>query len=370
MLQNRIQLEFFSGWCKRTLLAHQKNCQLGGSGKKYFGHALANKVLGKVKVALGLDKCKFAFTGAAPISFETLKYFGSLGIQINELYGMSECAGAVTMSVDCCHVWGSPGWAIPGAEFKVFKVDEKGKVECPRAKDLMYPTEEEQGELCYRGRSIMMGYLANPELGQEHVNLIRKKNEAAIDEEGWLHSGDKGCIDDRGMCRITGRYKELIIGAGGENIAPVPIEENIKALCPGISNIVMIGDQRKYNVVLVTLKAKGATGEQAGTDELDGEALAISQGVVTISAASKDKTWIQAITNAITGTNKNGTYCPSNAATIQKFTILPRDFSVEGGEFTPTLKTKRSFVASKYKAAIELMYTTTSRDKYVPFVSE
>lgn len=363
-------IRLFSGWCKRRLLAYQKNCQLGGSGEKEFGHALAEKVLGKVKVALGLEKCKFGFTGAAPITFETLEYFGSLGIQINEVYGMSECTGAVSMSVDCCHVWGSPGWAIPGMELKVFKVDESGNVECPRAADLMHPTEEEQGELCYRGRSIMMGYMANPELGQEHVNLVRKKNEAAIDEEGWLHSGDKGCIDHRGLCRITGRYKELIIGAGGENIAPVPIEDNIKALCPGISNLLMIGDQRKYNVALVTLKAKGATGEQAGTDELDGEALTISQGVVTISAASKDKTWIQAITKAITDTNNNGTFCPSNACKIQKFTILPRDFSVEGGEFTPTLKTKRSFVDNKYKAAIESMYNTSTRDPYVPFVSK
>merc|ERR1719474_2337108 len=169
----------------------------------------------------------------------------------------------------------------------------------------------------------MMGYLANHVLGQDHVNLIKKKTLAAVDQEGWLHSGDKGCMDTRGLYRITGRYKELIIGAGGENIAPVPIEDNVKMLCPGISNFIMIGDKRKYNVALVTLKAKGATGEQAGTDELDGEALTISQGVVTISAASKDKTWIEAITKAITDTNNNGTYCPSNACKIQKFTILP-----------------------------------------------
>jgi len=360
----------FSGWCKRTLLAHQKNCQLGGSGQKYFGHALASLVLGKVKEALGLEKCKFGFTGAAPITVDTLEYFGSLGIQINEVYGMSECTGAVTWSVDSCHVWGSCGWALPGVEFKVFRTDAGGNVECPPARDLKNPTEEEQGELCYRGRNIMMGYLANPDLGNEHVDLIRKKTAAAIDEEGWLHSGDKGCIDERGMVRITGRYKELIIGAGGENIAPVPIEDNVKSLCPGISNFIMIGNQRKYNVALVTLKAKGATGEQPGTDDLDGAALSVSQGITTISKASKDEKWIKTIEQAILDTNKNGSCCPSNAAKVQKFTILPCDFSVEGGELTPTLKTKRSVVDKKYTPIIDAMYATVSRDRYVPFTSK
>ena len=94
---------------------------------------------------------------------------------------------------------------------------------------------------------------------------IRKKNEESIDADGWLHSGDKGCMDERGMVKITGRYKELIITAGGENIAPVPIEDNIKKLCGAISNIVMIGDKRKFNVAVVTLKAKGAEGEDPGT---------------------------------------------------------------------------------------------------------
>jgi len=362
-----VPLKAFSGWCKRTLLAHQMNCQLGGSGKKYIGHGLANLVLGRVKSALGLEKCKFGLTGAAPISVDTLEYFGSLGIQINELYGMSECTGAVTCSVDSCHLWGSCGWALPGIEVKVFKPDSSGTVECPKAKDLIHPTEKEQGELCYRGRNIMMGYLANPELGDEHVNLIRKKTNAAVDEEGWLHSGDKGCVDYRGMFRITGRYKELIIGAGGENIAPVPIEDNVKTLCPGISNIIMIGNLRKYNVALVTLKAKGATGEKAGTDELDGAALPVSKGIKTISAASKDAKWIETITQAISDTNNNGCCCPSNASKIQKFTILPHDLSIEGGELTPTLKTKRAVVDKKYTPVIDKMYATKSRDSYVPF---
>jgi len=258
---------------------------------------------------------------------------------------------------------------MPGMEVKVFKTDSGSLEECPRAQNMMSPTEEEQGELCYRGRNIMMGYLANPELGEDHVKEIKGKCSAAVDDQGWLHSGDKGCVDHRGMFRITGRYKELIIGAGGENIAPVPIENNIKRLCPGISNVVMIGDKRKYNVALVTLKAKGATGESAGTDELDGPALDMSAGIKTISAAVNDDEIIQIITKAIVDTNKNGSCCPSNASKIQKFSILPCDFSVEGGEFTPTLKTKRAVVTSKYAPTIERMYNSCTSDCYIPHLS-
>lgn len=167
------------------------------------------------------------------------------------------------------------------------------------------------------------------------------------------------------MVKITGRYKDIIIGAGGENIAPVPVENNIKALCPAISNVVMIGDKRKYNVCFVTLKAVGATGDLPGGDDLDPVACSISPGVNTISAAMKDDKWKEYIEKAIRDTNKNGKVCPSNAAKIQKFSILPRDFSVETEELTPTLKLKRSFVQKKHHELVERMYN--SKANYVPF---
>merc|ERR1712039_261749 len=129
-----------------------------------------------------------------------------------------------------------------------------------------------------------MGYMANERLGEEHGEEITDKTRKTIDKWGWLHSGDKGCIDINGMVKITGRYKELIIGAGGENIAPVPVEEGIKLLCPALSNVMMVGDNRKYNVALVTLLAEGSTGEFPGGDKLTGVALDVSPGVTTISA--------------------------------------------------------------------------------------
>jgi len=217
--------------------------------------------------------------------------------------------------------------------------------------------------LCFRGRHVMMGYMANPDLGEAHVEEIRKKNAEAIDSEGWLHSGDKGCQGINGMFRITGRYKELIIGSGGENIAPVPIEDYIKKVGEAIANVMMIGDKRKFNVAFVTLKAKGATGELPGTDELVGPALLVNPSTKTISAAMKDPIWHKYITDTITATNKLNPP-PSH---IQRFTILPRDFSVSTNEMTPTLKLKRSAVEKMWPKTIEALYDENADKKQAYF---
>merc|ERR1719238_581526 len=195
--------------------------------------------------------------------------------------------------------------------------------------------------------------MANPDLGPAHVKEIEQKTAECIDKDGWLHSGDKGCVSQQGMVKITGRYKEIIIGEGGENIAPVPIEDHVKKTCDGIAEIMMVGDKRKYNVALVTLKAQGANGEVPGSDELDAGAARLNPAVKTISAAMKDKTWIDAVTNAIKSANNNGKVCFNNSAKIQKFTILPRNFSEEGGELTPTKKLKRKVVETAYAKTID-----------------
>merc|ERR1711920_1090118 len=167
-------------------------------------------------------------------------------------------------------------------------------------------TEDEfMGEICFRGRCIMMGYMACKDMGEKHVAEIQKKTADTIDAEGWLHSGDKGLKTVAGMVKITGRYKELIIGEGGENIAPVPIEDSVKKLCDGVCEVMMIGDKRKYNVAVVTLKAVGANGEVPGSDDLDAGAKRVNPEVTTISGAMDDKTWIDTIQAAIDATNKN-----------------------------------------------------------------
>merc|ERR1711957_811833 len=207
--------------------------------------------------------------------------------------------------------------------------------------------------------------MANPDLGSTHVAEIEKKTAECIDVDGWLHSGDKGMLTVMGMVKITGRYKEIIIGEGGENIAPVPIEDSVKKLCDGIAEVMMVGDKRKYNVAVITLKAVGANGEVPGTNDLDAGAKRVNPEVTTISAAMEDKVWIDAIRNAIKATNKNEKVCINNAFTIQKFTILPTNFSEEAQELTPTKKLKRKNVETKYKAIIDKMYA--SKDVYVRY---
>jgi len=348
-----------STWAKGKALEHAKNICLGGSGAVPSGHCLAMRVLKLVKGAVGLDQCKFACTGAAPIRTDTLEYFGSLGIYINELYGMSESTAAATISTDQAHQWGSCGWQLPGTDVKIFKVDDNNlnkKQECPPAPTLGSTEDEFQGEICFRGRCIMMGYLACKDMGEGHVKEIEKKTGDTIDADGWLHSGDKGLKTVGGMVKITGRFKELIIGEGGENIAPVPIEDSVKGLCLGIGECMMVGDKRKYNVALITLKAKGANGEVPGTDDLDLPALAAFDPVKKISQAIESGEVQKIITSAIQSTNSNGKLVPNNAFKIQKFCILPTNFSEEAGELTPTKKLKRAAVEKRYAGMIDLMY--------------
>merc|ERR1719464_2155536 len=121
-------------WAKVKALEHARNLRLGGTGEVPSNHCIAMKILGKVKAAVGLDQCKFACTGAAPIRVDTLEYYGSLGIYINEMYGMSESTAGASMSTDQAHEWGSCGWSTPGMEVKIFKVDDSDlnkKQECP-----------------------------------------------------------------------------------------------------------------------------------------------------------------------------------------------------------------------------------------------
>jgi long-chain-fatty-acid--CoA ligase ACSBG len=281
-----------------------------------------------------------------------MEAFGSYGIPIYEMYAMSESSAYGTISSDVRQLWGSCGFAAPGGQVRVFKHgldSQEGKVECPKAKDIDNPTEAEQGEICMRGRNVMMGYLANPKFGEDHVLEMQQKTGEAIDEDGWLHTGDMGCIGENGFIRVTGRYKELIITSGGENVAPVPIEDGIKKLCPAISNCIMIGDKRKFNTCLVTLKTK-EDGQQLARTAL------LVEGVETLEAARQSAEYRAVIEKAITANNKDSKVCPSNASKVQKFEILPADFTVEGEELTSTLKLRRGIVQSKYADVIESFY--------------
>ncbi|XP_072166675.1 long-chain-fatty-acid--CoA ligase ACSBG2-like isoform X1 [Diadema setosum] len=294
-----------------------------------WGWSLAEMlVFRKARVALGLDRCNYCFSAGAPLSMETLEYFLSINIQLYDIYGMSESTGPHSFCLPGRFRIGSSGMTFPGAETKISDPDKDGN-----------------GEVCYRGRHIFMGYL----------NMEEKTREA-IDEDGWLHSGDLGYIDEDNFLFITGRIKELIITAGGENIPPVPIEDMIKKETPIISNCMLIGDKRKFLSMLITLKV---TADEAGvpSNDLNSEALAITTAIGskarTVEEAKKDDLVKQEIQRGVDEYNKSAT---SRAQRVNKWTILDGDFSVAGGELGPTLKLKRPIVNKMYKAQIDGLY--------------
>lgn len=322
-----------SAWAKGQMLMKHKAAQVGTSsgrtlGNKMFAGLAEKLIAGKVRAALGLENCVAFYSAAAPISQDTLFYLGSIGLPVLELYGMSESSGPQTACIPAHFAVGSCGTTIPGAETKL---DHDASRDKPG-----------QGEICFRGRHIMMGYLNNDE-----------KTAETIDPEGWLHSGDVGSVDDYGLLRITGRIKELLITAGGENVAPVLAEDFIKEICPGLSNVMMVGDQKKYLCCIITLKQVENVDTGLVEKELTGPALDISDAK-TVQDAMNDAAWTSYIEAGIKKYNAEGAI--SNAAKIQKFRIIPEGFTVTNNELTPTMKLKRSFVTEKYADVIADMY--------------
>ncbi len=168
-----------------------------------------NEFYTQARQALGLDQAQFCISAAAPIMRSTLEYFASIGITINEIYGMSESSGPTTTNTPTTGRWGTIGFAPLGLEIGVFDtmdLKNKGLVKVGPAKDVYHPTEKEQGELCFRGRNIMMGYMANPDLGEEHVKEMEKKTKETF-FDGWLMSGDKAAVDKFGMRNSDSFFK-------------------------------------------------------------------------------------------------------------------------------------------------------------------
>jgi len=320
-------------WLKSVNLRAYYARQLGGDNVRPMGLSVAQRLLSaKVAEGLGLDRLQAAFTGAAPTSTATLEFWGSLGISIIEVYGMSESCGVHTTSLPYYWMQGTVGVALHGVTTLLQNEPSRD--------------EPGNGEICMRGRHIMMGYMFDEE-----------KTRQTIDDEGYLHSGDVGTLLERyNLLKITGRIKELIITAGGENIAPRPIEDYIKARAEGLSNAVVIGDRKKYLTLLVTLRCVQDKETMAFGEELDGAAKLVDANASTVAAARKSAAWKAHIEGAIKAYNGDKHYCVSKAQTIKYFRILDGDFGVESGELTATMKLKRPVVTKKYKEVIESMY--------------
>lgn len=294
-------------WARATGLAGGYALQHGQhTGVEY---AVADRlVFSKVRQAIGLDRCRMAITAAAPIAKETLEFFLSLGLPIYEVYGMSECTGPATVSTTQRWATGRAGFVLPGAEIKI-------------APD---------GEICMRGRHVFAGYCKDAAATAE-----------ALDSEGWLHSGDIGAFDDRGLLQITDRKKDLLITAGGENIAPQLLESLLKSI-PVIAQAVVIGDARKYLSALLTLDP----------ERVLAEAKAAGSPATDPASAAACPVFAAHLQRQIDNVNAK----LAQVQTIKRWTVLPGEFTIDGGELTPTMKIKRKVIRDKYASQIEAMY--------------
>jgi long-subunit acyl-CoA synthetase (AMP-forming) len=272
-------------------------------------YPLANKlVFSKVRQRLGLDRCRIAITSTAPTPRATLEFFLSLGIPLLEVYGMSEATGPATISLPSRYRTSTAGFALDGCELKIL----------------------DDGEVCMRGPNIFAGYLKDPQATRE-----------ALDDDGWLHSGDIGHIDADGFLTITDRKKELIITAGGKNISPQAIEAQLKTV-PGIVQAAAVGDGRRFVSALIVIDP----------EQVPSMAASAGSTARTVAEAASDPAFLAFLQAQIDRACAH----LSRVEAVKKFAIVDGEFSVEGGELTPTMKLKRRVIATKYKHLIDAMY--------------
>jgi long-chain acyl-CoA synthetase len=278
----------------------------------------------KLKAAVGFADLKVAISGAAPINPDILTLFTSLTIPIFEGYGMTENTAGATLNYPGHNKIGSVGKALGGTEMMI----------------------ADDGEIMMRGRHVMKGYYKNPESTAE-----------TIDSENWLHTGDIGKIDSDGYVYITGRMKEIYVSSGGKNIPPLVIEETFKAI-PIVSQCFLVGDGRKYCSALFTLDMGAILRDKIGIpiaeipkSPYDQYALIQSSGhtLEEYTAGEEVRAEIQSYVDTM-----NLKF--SNPEQLKKFAILPRDFTVDDGELTPTLKIRRIQIRENWSDVIEAMY--------------
>jgi long-chain acyl-CoA synthetase len=282
----------------------------GGAGLALKAqHALFDKlVYGKLRAALG-GRCLGAISGGAPLGERLGHFFRGIGVTVYEGYGLTETTAAASVNHDDALRIGTVGRPLPGVEFAI----------------------ADDGEVLIRGGIVMRGYWRNEEATKE-----------AIDSEGWFHTGDLGELDNDGFLKITGRKKEILVTAGGKNVAPAVLEDRLRAHRL-VSQCIVVGDQRPFIAALITLD------QEALPAWLESKGKPTDQSIEQVREDPELKAEIDA---AVKDANK----AVSQAEAIKKFTILGTDFTEDNGMLTPSLKLKRAVVMKEFDAEVEGLY--------------
>jgi long-chain acyl-CoA synthetase len=269
--------------------------------------AIADRlVFSKVKKRLG-GRLRLPISGGAPLAKEIAEFFDAMGILILEGYGLTECTTAATRNTSERYRFGTVGPPFPGFELRV----------------------ADDGELMIRSETIFAGYFKDPDA-----------TAAVLEPDGWLHSGDIATIDDDGFVTITDRKKDIIVTAGGKNIAPQNLENDLKT-SRFVSQALVVGDRRPYPAALITLDA-AEIGKWASEQGLEGD----------VATLARDPKVVDLVSGIVEEVNRER----SRFEQLKRFTILPRDFEMDQGEVTPTLKLKRRVVLEHFADEVEGLY--------------
>ncbi len=291
-----------------TAIAYSRAQDTGSAGLPLrLRYALFDKlVYPKLRAALG-GRAEYAVSGGAPLGERLGHFFRGIGLTVLEGYGLTETTAAVTVNLPEAHKVGTVGRPIPGTAVRV----------------------ADDGELLFRGGQVFAGYWGNEDATGE-----------ALETDGWFHTGDVGEVDDEGFMRITGRKKEILVTAGGKNVAPAVLEDRIRAHAL-VSQCMVVGDNQPFIAALVTIdpEAFPTWAEAHGMSD-------------KIADLTEDAELRAEIETAIEDANS----AVSKAESIRKFTILPDDWTEEGGQLTPSLKLKRSVVMRECREEIEALY--------------
>jgi long-chain acyl-CoA synthetase len=291
----------------REVFRHKVERRAPGAGLRLKGALADHLVFGKIRARTG-GRLKLFVSGGAPLAREINEFFGAVGLQIMEGYGLTETSPVITANRLEAFKPGTVGLPLPGVEVKI----------------------AEDGEILTRGPHVMKGYYNKPQATAE-----------AIDGEGWFHTGDVGVIDGEGFLTITDRKKDLIVTSGGKNIAPQPIENVLKA-SPFVGEVVMIGNRRHFPSALVVpnFEALEKWAREKGLPASAREELVKRPEVEALYEQV-----VRELTPHLAPFER-----------IKKVALLTQEFTLEAGELTPTLKVKRRVIEQKYKDVIDRIY--------------